>query len=92
MEIIEKPTSLDYKESWILENEAKKRKILLKVIVKGILTSLLQNVGTIPPPLLIFLQKFSKKGQFIPNKFLTPYEINRVDYDNYGAFLELDDK
>ena len=33
MEIIEKPTSLDYKESWILENEAKKRKILLKVIV-----------------------------------------------------------
>jgi hypothetical protein len=41
MEIIEKPISLDYKESWILENEAKKRKLLLKVIIKGILTSIL---------------------------------------------------
>jgi hypothetical protein len=48
------------------------------------------HIDSIPIPLISFLTKFLKKGSFIPNKFLTNYEINRIDYDNYGAFLELD--
>jgi hypothetical protein len=27
----------------------------------------------------------------VPNSFLTPYQLNRVDTDNYGALIEVDE-
>lgn len=68
--------------------------MLLKVRVKGILEALIENtkVGNFPTALLEFLRNLLKDGGFAPNNFLTPWEMNRVDVDNYGAFINLDEK
>lgn len=44
-----------------------------------------------PLPLLVFIQNLCKEGAYIPNNFLTPYELNRIDVNNYGAIISLDD-
>lgn len=66
--------------------------MLLRVRVKGILSNLLEatTLERIPGPLIIFLSNLTQKGQFVPDRFLTPYELNRIDLDNYGAIVDLD--
>lgn len=44
-----------------------------------------------PVPLIIFIQNLTMKGTYVPNQFLTRYQLNRIDTDNYGAFIDLDD-
>ena len=39
-----------------------------------------------PGPFLIFLDGFCQKGSFVPDKFLTRFELERVKTDRYGAF------
>lgn len=33
----------------------------------------------------------TKDGQYVANNWLTPWELNRIDTDNYGTMLELDE-
>lgn len=72
--------------------EFRKRLMLLRVRVKGILSNLLEatTLERIPGPLIVFLSNLTQKGQFVPDRFLTPYELNRIDLDNYGAIVDLD--
>lgn len=60
--------------------------MFLKIRIKGILESLIEftNVSNFPKPLLLFFANILKDGQYIPDEFLTPFELNRLDYDNYG--------
>lgn len=44
-----------------------------------------------PLPLLVFIQNLCKEGAYIPDNFMTPYELNRIDVNNYGAIISLDD-
>ena len=63
--------------------------MFLKIRIKGILESLIEftNIYNFPKPLLLFFANVLKEGQYIPDGFLTPYELNRLDYDNYGRMI-----
>jgi hypothetical protein len=37
-----------------------------------------------PIPLIIFLAGLVKKGQYVPNNFLTEFELSMMDLDSYG--------
>lgn len=41
-----------------------------------------------PIPLLVFLKNLTTAKAFVPNDFLTQYEINRLRLDTYGALKE----
>ena len=68
--------------------------MLLRVRVKAIVANLLDQttLETFPSPLTIFISNLTRNGQYVPDNFLTPYEMNRVDLDNYSAFVNLDFK
>lgn len=63
--------------------------MFLKIRIKGILESLIENTNVydFPKPLLLFFANIMKEGQYIPDGFLTPYELNRVEFDNYGRLF-----
>ena len=67
--------------------------MLLRVRVKGLLLDLTQqtNVDVMPVPLIVFLHNITQSGNYVPNNFLTPYQLNRIDTDNYGALIDLDE-
>jgi len=44
-----------------------------------------------PIPLLMFINNMCQAGKYVPNQFLTPYQLNRLDTDNYGAIINLDE-
>ena len=64
----------------------------IKVRVKGVLKGLTQNTNRIdfPVPLLMFLNNICTAGSYVPDGMMTEYQLNRVDTDNYGAFISLD--
>lgn len=65
----------------------------IRVRVKGVLKGLLENttVTKLPAPLIMFLNNICTAGSYVPDGFLTPFMLNRVDTDNYGAFISLDE-
>jgi hypothetical protein len=69
------------------EQEEAKRLMLLQVRVKGVILALAAHSGTdhLPVPLLVFMQNLIKPGAYVPDQFLTRYQLNRIDTDNYGA-------
>ena len=75
------------------KEEELKRMMLLQVRVKGILESLVNNTSTdtTPIPLIIFMDNLTQKGAYVPNAFLSKYQLNRIDTDNYGAIIDLDE-
>ena len=48
----------------------------------------LTDVKHMPLPLIIFLNSLIKPGNFVPDGFLTEYELNRLSTDSYGAILK----
>ena len=50
------------------------------------------TTDSLPVPFVTFLRSMFEDGAFVMNGFLTAYQLNRVDLDNYGAFLEIDEK
>ena len=75
------------------DQEKKERLLHLRVRIKGFITNLIENTTAddIPVPLLIFIKNLTSPGQFVPDGFLTRYQINRIDSDNYGAIIVLDE-
>lgn len=75
------------------KEEREKRFMLLRVRVKGLLADLTEqtNVDFMPVPLIIFLNNITQNGNYVPDNFLTPYQLNRIDTDNYGAIISLDE-
>ena len=63
-----------------------------QVRIKGIILDLIDQTKAlvIPTPLLLFLNGICQPGTFVPDEWLTPYQLNRIDIDNYGAIIELD--
>ncbi len=63
----------------------------VKVRVKGIILNLvdLTDLEHLPIPLIIFMASLLKPKAFIPDNFLTPFELNRMAIDHYGAILYL---
>ena len=73
--------------------EKEKRFMFLRVRVKGLLVDLTDNtnVDVMPVPLIVFLHNITQNGNYVPDSFLTPYQLNRIDTDNYGALINLDE-
>ena len=73
--------------------EQEKRFMFLRVRVKGLLVDLTDNtnVDVMPVPLIVFLHNITQNGNYVPDSFLTPYQLNRLDTDNYGALINLDE-
>ena len=67
--------------------------MLLRVRVKGLLKDLEHNtnVDVMPVPLIIFLSNLCAAKSYVPDGFLTKYQLNRIDVDNYGAIISLDE-
>ena len=65
----------------------------IRVRIKGILKNLVSNTNNedFPIPLVMFINKICGEGRYVPDAFLTPYQLNRIDTDNYGAILSVDD-
>jgi len=62
-----------------------------QVRVRGILQGILDqlNPKNFPPPLTKFLASFTEEGSFMPNDFLTDYEISRLELDSYGSLTHM---
>jgi hypothetical protein len=43
-------------------------------------------------PLISFLSTLVKKGQYMPDSFLFPFELERVSLDDYAALRSINDK
>ena len=65
----------------------------LKVRVKGILTSILENTDLkiVPIPFIVFLGNMIHHKTFMPDNFLTEFELNRLQLDDYGALFHPDE-
>lgn len=65
----------------------------LKVRIKGIFNSILENMDLkiIPVPFIIFLGNLISHKSFMPDNFLTQFEINRLQLDAYGALYHPDE-
>ena len=48
------------------------------------------NIDVMPIPLVIFIADICQPKKFVPDNFLSNYQMNRIDTDNYGAFITLD--
>lgn len=66
--------------------------MLSQVRVKGIINDLISatNVDSMPIPLIIFINNLCQQKSYVPNNFLTKWQLNRIDTDNYGAIIDLD--
>jgi len=63
----------------------------VKVRVKGVFQAILDATDPkiMPVPLIVFLASLLKPKCFVPDHFLTEFELNRVKTDSYGALLPL---
>jgi hypothetical protein len=43
-----------------------------------------------PVPLVVFIHNLIQRGSYVPNNFLSRFQLNRIDTDNYGAIIHLD--
>jgi hypothetical protein len=50
------------------------------------------DLKIMPIPLIIFLGSLTSHKAFIPDNFLTIFELNRLQTDPYGALLNPDDE
>jgi hypothetical protein len=67
-----------------------KAKVRLKGILRGVLDQ--SSDDNIPMPLISFLSTLVKKGQYMPDGFLFPFELDRVNLDDYAALMSINDK
>ena len=60
------------------------------VRVKAVFNALVANTtpGEIPEPLLAFCHSFAHKGAFMPNNFLTQFELDRLKINNRFGTLD----
>ena len=42
-----------------------------------------------PPPLANFLNDITKQGSFVASKYLTKYELTRINVDQYGTIYDV---
>jgi hypothetical protein len=64
----------------------------LKVRVKGIMIDLIENTNAskMPLPLIVFLESLMRPKAYVPDNFLTEFELNRIHTDSYGAIVRLE--
>ena len=60
-----------------------KAKVRVEAIVKSIHKNI--NAKDVPYPFIAFLDSLTWHNAFIPNNFLTPFEIHRLNINKYGA-------
>jgi hypothetical protein len=69
-------------------NKSQKNKVMkLEMRVKAILHAINEQCWpqVMPTSLVRFLSHLCEAKQFMPNNFLSSYEISRIGLDNYGA-------
>ncbi|TNV83796.1 hypothetical protein FGO68_gene12426 [Halteria grandinella] len=54
-------------------------------VLKSLLTQLLDGLQSFPFQTQVFLANLSKPDQFIPNNFLSEFEMKRIDLTTFGA-------
>ncbi|TNV83734.1 hypothetical protein FGO68_gene7231 [Halteria grandinella] len=74
--------------------EQQSRLMKAKVRLKGILKGLLEQSTeeTVPMPLVSFLGSLVKREQYVPDGFLTQFEMDRLNLDKYGALISVSEK
>ncbi|CDW85260.1 UNKNOWN [Stylonychia lemnae] len=82
--------SFDFSEKGIDDETSLNRLMKLKVRAKGIIQSIAENtdIKNMPLPLIIFINSLTKAKNFVPQDFLTEYELNRLNTDSYGAITQ----
>jgi hypothetical protein len=68
-----------------LQNRLMKSKVRLKGILKGILEQ--STPENVPMPMITFLVSLAKKGQYMPDGFLIPFEMERLRLNELGVVL-----
>lgn len=71
-------------------NRLMKAKVRLRGILKGLLEQ--STADTVPMPLISFLANAVKSDQFVPDGFLSQFELGRVQLDACGALQKVSDK
>ena len=63
-----------------------------QVRIKGLVLDLdeFTMIDFVPEPLMLFLNNAVRPGTYVADGFMTPYQLNRIDLDNYGAIISLD--
>ena len=75
------------------DDEFRRRLMFTQVRIKGIIQDLFTDTTAekLPEPLLLFLNGVTTPGTFVPDNWLTPFQLNRLDVDNYGAIIAIDE-
>jgi len=82
--------NLDFTDERASMEVREQRLMRLKVRVKGIVHDVAMGVdASLPLPLLNFFKTLSKEGAYIPDGFLTPFELTRLRLDDYGSVTSM---
>mmetsp|Transcript_38198 Transcript_38198/g.36559 ORF Transcript_38198/g.36559 Transcript_38198/m.36559 type:complete len:176 (+) Transcript_38198:103-630(+) len=90
--INEQNLNFDFNEPGISIQEADHRLMKMKVRVKGILQGFVEHTNAIimPIPLIIFMASLCKEKTYVVDGFMFPFEFNRLQLDEYGAIMKID--
>jgi hypothetical protein len=63
------------------------------VRVKGVFLSFIEYTSDalMPHPLIIFMASLCQPKAYIKDDFMTIFETNRIESDEYGAIVKIDD-
>ena len=82
--------NLDFTDERASMEVREQRLMRLKVRVKGIVHDIAMGTdASVPLPLLNFFNTLSKQGAFVPDGFLTPFELSRLTLDDYGSVTQM---
>lgn len=59
----------------------------LSVRIEGIVNLLIENTITLPELMIKFLQKIFREGGFMPAAYWLPFELKRIEFDEYDTLL-----
>lgn len=84
--VVDANLNLDFTDDKATMQVREERLMRLKVRVKGIVHDITMGLdASMPMPLLNFFKTLSKEGAYVPDGFLTPFEMNRLTLDDYGS-------
>ena len=61
----------------------------LRVRISGIIDALTKDIDLIQTPILLFLDRLTATGAFIPDGFLLDFEKSRLDIDEFGTLIDM---
>ena len=73
----------NYSGKFKIEEQSQKIQFLFKILFNNIMNKA-SSLKKIPPKIIDILYRYIKPGAYYPKKFLSTFEINRIDFDFNG--------